>query len=144
MKKIGLLLSFLFVGTSALMAQTKAEKEVATASENLRLAILNADKSTLDKILCDELTYGHSGGNVETKAHLIETLVSGESDFVKMDVTEQTILVKGKTAIVRNRLFAETNNNKVPGTVKLFVLYVFQKEGSTWKLLARQAVKDLK
>ncbi len=144
MKKIGLLLSFLFVGTSALMAQTKTEKAVAAAAENLRLAILNADKPTLEKILCEELTYGHSGGNVETKAHLIETLVSGESDFVKMDVTEQSILVKGKTAIVRNRLFAETNNNKVPGTVKLFVLYVFQKEGSAWKLLARQAVKDLK
>ena len=49
MKKIGLLLSFLFVGTSALMAQTKAEKAVATAAENLRLAILNADKPTLEK-----------------------------------------------------------------------------------------------
>ena len=36
---------------------------------------------------------------------------------------------------------ATTNDGGKPGTVKLKVLLIFQKENGAWKLLARQAVK---
>ena len=58
-----------------------------------------------------------------------------------MDLTEQTIKIIGNTAIVRHKLFAETNNRNVPATVKLGILLVFQKTKKDWKLIARQAVK---
>lgn len=85
--------------------------------------------------------YSHSSGSLETKAMLIESLVSNNSDFKTMDLTEQTVKVVGNTAIVRHKLSAETANKSVPSTAELNVLLIFTKVKGEWKLLARQAAK---
>lgn len=137
-----LMLGTILLGTVGLsQAQSDEEAKVGVAVETFRKAVVDADKATLEKILDEGLTYGHSGGSLESKAHLIETLMNGDSDFKTMDLTEQTIKIFGKTAVVRHKLYAETNNRGVAGTVKLGILLVFQKTKNDWKLIARQAVK---
>ncbi len=142
MKKIlNLFLAFAFLSVP-LSAQSKAEKAVATAVENLRQAMVSGDRTALTNIAAEDLSYGHSSGLLEDKAKFVEAIASGKSNFEKIDLTEQTIKVVRKTAIVRHNLFAETNNvGSAPGTVKLTILTIWQKQGSQWKLLARQAVK---
>ncbi|PIQ22549.1 MAG: DUF4440 domain-containing protein [Cytophagales bacterium CG18_big_fil_WC_8_21_14_2_50_42_9] len=122
-------------------AQSKAEKQVAAAVEKLRLAMMEADKGALDQITMAELNYGHSSGKVENKAEFIQALTSDNSDFKLINLTGQTLQVIGKTALVRHLLTAETNDKGVPGTIKLAVLLVWQKQNGRWRLLARQAVK---
>ncbi len=141
MKKILMIAAIVLASLSFSKAQSAEETKVANVVEAYRKAMIDADKNVLEKIVDDQLSYGHSGGNIETKAHLIETLLNGDSDFKTMDVSEQSIQVVGKTAIVRHKIFAETNNRGVPATVKLSVLLVFHKVKGDWKLLARQAVK---
>jgi len=131
----------MFIATG--FSQTKSETAVADAVENLRKALVNADRASLDKLTAAELSYGHSNGKVETKAEFVEALTSGASDFVKIDLTEQTIKIVDKTALVRHRLSADTNNDGKPGTVNLYILLVWQKQKGDWKLLARQAVRVL-
>jgi len=109
--------------------------------ETLRKAMVDGDKSALEKIAATELTYGHSSGKLEDKAAFVEAIASGKSDFVSIDLTEQTITVSGDVAIVRHKLAAETNDGGKPGSVKLAILTVWKKQGKEWKLLARQAVK---
>ena len=123
------------------MAQTKEEKAVATAVETLRKAMIDADQKTLEAITAEQLSYGHSGGNVEDKKTFISALTSGKSDFVTIDLTDQTIVVSGETAIVRHKLNATTNDGGKPGTVALSILTIWQKQKHHWVLLARQAVK---
>lgn len=125
------------------MAQTKDEKAVAEANEKLRKAMVDADAATLNNLTDDQLTYGHSGGSApETKKEFVENIVNGNSDFVTIDLTDQTIVVKGTTAIIRHRLVATTHDKgKEPGTVDLLILLVWHKDKGEWKLLARQAVK---
>lgn len=127
-------------GSSAL-AQSKEEQAVANAVESLRKAMIDPEKTTLENLVADELSYGHSGGQIQNKAEFVETLVSGKSDFVIIDLTEQTIKVVGQTAIVRHHLYATTNDGGKPGSVKLSILLVWVKQKGAWKLLARQAVK---
>lgn len=122
-------------------AQTKEEKEVAQAVEKLKTGMVNGDKTTLTNIAASELSYGHSSGKVEDKAAFVQAIVSGESDFVKIDLSEQTIKIAGNAAIVRHNLAATTNNGGVAANVKLAVLLIWQKQQGQWKLLARQAVK---
>lgn len=124
-----------------LQAQTKKEKAVAGAVEQLRKAMVDGDRAGLEAVVSDKLSYGHSGGQVEGRAEFVEKIASGKSDFVTIDLTEQTIYVSGKTAIVRHTLSAKTNDGGKPGEVHLKILLVWQKEGKHWKLLARQAVK---
>lgn len=140
MKIYSILLAFCMMSTIS-FAQSKEEKAVTSQVEILRKAMVDADKASLEKVADEKLSYGHSGGKIEDKATFVSNIVSGKSDFVSIDLSDQTIAISGNTAIVRHTLTAETNDNGVAGHVKLYVLLVWSKEGSQWKLLARQAVK---
>ncbi|HMU47157.1 MAG TPA: nuclear transport factor 2 family protein [Chitinophagaceae bacterium] len=137
--------TFLFVvltfAMSILFAQNKQEKAVADAVEKLRVAMIDANKTDLENSVADQLSYGHSGGHIDDKKEFVEKIVSGKSDFVTLDLTEQTIAISGKTAIVRHILSAKTNDGGKPGEVHLRILMIWQKQKGGWKLLARQAVK---
>lgn len=122
-------------------AQSQDEAAVAKAVESLRRAMVDADKTGLEKITATRLSYGHSNGRIEDRAEFIGNLVSGQSDFITIDLTAQTIFVTGQTAIVRHTLGAETKDGGKPGTVNLHVMLVWGKEDGQWKLVARQAVK---
>ena len=122
-------------------AQSKVETGVANAVEKLRKAMIDGNKEELENIVSDKLSYGHSGGHVEGKDEFVEKIVSGKSDFVTIDLKDQTINISGKTAVVRHKLNATTNDNGNPGEVHLAIFLIFQKEHKQWKLLARQAVK---
>jgi ketosteroid isomerase-like protein len=122
-------------------AQNKDVESVQKVVETFRQAMISADSSTLSTLTMSELSYGHSGGRVEDKASFISALTSGKSDFVSIDLSDQTVQVVGKTAIVRHALIAKTNDSGQPGSVKLAVLTVWQKDKKQWKLLARQAVR---
>ena len=135
----GLSLCLLCVGAQA---QTDAATTaVAGAVEKLRVQMVTPNEASLKALLADDLSYGHSGGKIDTKASFVADLLSGASDFVSIELTEQTVRVVGDTAIVRHTLSAATNDGGKPGTVKLHILTVWQKQGSDWKLLARQAVR---
>ena len=141
MKKI-IISSILFFGMAHAIAQTKSEKAVAKVVEQLRKAMVDADSLMLDKLTMDQLTYGHSSGHIDDKKEFVTKIVSGKSDFVSIELLDQTISFSGKVAIVRHKLNAVTNDNGKPAEVHLLVLLVWQKIGGSWKLLARQAVKN--
>jgi hypothetical protein len=141
MKKIILVAIALLSTCSLLQAQSKQEKNVADAVEQLRKAMVDGDSLMLDKLTLSQLSYGHSGGHVDDKTEFVHKLTSGGSDFVTIELTEQTISVSKNTAVVRHKLNAQTNDNGKPGVVHLAVLLIWQKQHGDWKLLARQAVK---
>jgi ketosteroid isomerase-like protein len=122
-------------------AQNTEEAVVAASVEQLRVAMINADKKLLEKITAEDLSYGHSSGLVEGKKEFIEKLITGKSDFVSIEISNQKIVVQGSSAIVRHELHAQTNDSGKAGEVHLKVLLVWHKYGKEWKLLARQAVK---
>ena len=123
------------------IAQNEKETAVAKAVEDLKNAMISADSAKLAALVADDLSYGHSGGKIEDKATFIQTLVSGHSDFITIELTEQNIKLYGNTAVVRHILNAVTNDNGKPGSVKLSILTVWNKQKGKWKMVARQAVR---
>jgi hypothetical protein len=142
MKKIaGLILILLTTISMNAEAQTKEEKQVAIAVKTLTKAMIDGNRTELENIASDALSYGHSSGKIQDKAAFVEAIASGQSDFVTIDLTEQTIIVKDKTAIVRHKLAAQTNDGGKRGNVSLGIMLVFAKEKGAWKLIGRQAYK---
>ncbi|SEW46484.1 protein of unknown function [Chitinophaga sp. YR573] len=139
MKLYLLLIAFCTMSTIS-FAQSKDEKAVIASVESLRKAMVDADKATLEKLADTKLSYGHSGGKIENKETFVDNIVSGRSDFVTIELADQTVAITGNTAIVRHNLNATTNDNGKPAEVHLHVLTVWVKDGNAWKLLARQAV----
>lgn len=129
------------MSVQSVIAQSKAYKAVAKATEQLRVAMLNADSATLVHLTNDSLSYGHSGGGIDNKATFVKKLLTGATDFTTLDITQQQIVIVNNTAIVRHQLFANTNDNGKPGTVKLAVMQVWVKQGKQWQFVGRQAIK---
>jgi hypothetical protein len=132
----------LFLSVGAAYGQGKPQEKIAQLVTELRDAMVNADSASLDKLAADQLSYGHSSGHIDDKGAFIRKLTSGQSDFVSISLSEQSITISRQTALVRHKLDAVTNDNGKPGEVHLFVLLVWQKLGKHWQLLARQAVKQ--
>ena len=131
-----------FAGCTTMRAKDPAAAPaVAAAAEKLRVAMIDPTPAALDALVADDLSYGHSGGKVDTKQSFIDDLISGASDFVNITITDQTVKVAGDAAIVRHTLTAATNDSGKPGNVNLKILQIWQRQGGQWKLLARQAVR---
>jgi ketosteroid isomerase-like protein len=122
-------------------AQSSSTKALEAAVDQLRKGMLDGDRVILESVTASDLTYGHSSGKIEDRKTFIESLVTRKSDFVTLDLSEQTIVVKGNTAIVRHRLTAQTNDDGNPGNANIGVMQVWMKEKGSWKLLGRQAFK---
>jgi ketosteroid isomerase-like protein len=140
-KKVFSVALFVFISTFSLPAQDKAEKIVSNQVEMLRQAMVSADEVALSNLVAEKLSYGHSAGYVEDKKEFIRKLTSGENDFTKIDISNQTISISGDAAVVRHRLDGMTMDGGKPTQIKLLVLMVWQKNHGIWQLLARQAVK---
>jgi len=139
-KEISITLIFLFF-TICLSAQNKAEKVVANKIEMFQQAIVNADEAVLNDLVNEHLSYGHSNGVVEDKKEFIRKLTSGESDYTKIDVINQSISISGKVAVVRQRANLMLMGGGKVTQLNLWLLMIWQKDHGKWKLLARQGVK---
>ena len=141
MKKTFFLIAFLLINIVS-FAQSADEKAVTEAVEKLRVAIIAANEADLTKLTSPKLTYGHSNGLLEDQKEFMRAIISEESKFTKIDLSDQTITVSGDVALVRHKLIGETHNKgKDPAPVKLGVFMVWQKTKGQWLLLGRQAFK---
>lgn len=115
---------------------------VEAAVEKLRGAMVASDLKQLEALTLQDLSYGHSNGNVQTQAQFADDFKTGASHFLNIALTEQTVKVVGDTAVVRHRLEGDTKDaGKEPGHVSLKILMVWKKQHGHWQLLARQAVR---
>lgn len=138
---IRLLLFLAFVPTAVVTAQKGKISDIENAVELFRSALINADSSLLDMLVDERLSYGHSNGIIDSKSAFINKLLSGQSDFVSINQSEQKIVVYKKTAVVHHQMYATTNDHGIKGEVTLSVLQVWLRKNGIWRLITRQAVK---
>ena len=136
-------LSFLFVCLLSfcnIHAQSLTT-EVETSITNLNAAMIAKDKSTLEKLTAEELSFGHSTGVVENRSEFIQNVLSGPTTFYKIDISNQNINPADNIAIVRNISTISGSTKGQPLDIKIGVLMIWKKDKGNWKLLARQGFK---
>ena len=116
-------------------------KNVVLAVDQLYEAMVYRDRTTLEKLTLDGLTYGHSSGNIENRTEFLEAVVNGSFTYISIDPSEQTIHLSGETAVVRHIFNVKAVNEGESLTIRIGVMMVFKKKMDQWKLLARQAYK---
>jgi Domain of unknown function (DUF4440) len=122
-------------------AETGDQASVDQAVEALRKAMLEADKSKLQDLTADQLSYGHSGGLVQNKADFINVIVDKKTVYKSIAYAEPSTMIAGNDAIVRHGESVESESNGKANSSKIGVLQVWQKQGGNWRLLARQGFK---
>ena len=127
-------------GSSA-VAQAGDDAAVAQAVEALRKATFGQDKAQLEALCAAELSYGHSDGRVETKAQFIDGVMGRKATLKSLTLSDHTIAIVGTNAIARHKWASESELDGKATSTRIGVLQVWLKQGGSWKLLARQAVR---
>ena len=117
------------------------EAAVAKGIATLSAAIVAADRAALERITWPELSYGHSAGSVENQEQFIDALVSRRSVIASIENPKMSSSVVGDIAISRGTMTFVVAGAGAPTRVELTLLLIWQKRGSEWRLLARQAYK---
>src|SRR6185369_12959031 len=129
------------VRSSSAEAQSTDEAAVAKAVEGLRKATFGQEKPQLETLCAEQLSYGHSDGRVENKAQFINGVMTRKAILKSLTLSDHTIAIVGTDAIARHTWASESETDGKPTSTKIGVLQVWQKQGGTWKLLARQSVR---
>ena len=127
--------------SSSAVAESVDEAAVAQAVEALRKAFFNQEKTQLEALCADQLSYGHSDGRVENKDQFINGVMTRKAIFKSLTLSDHTIAIVGTDAIARHTWASESETDGKPTSTRISVLQVWLKQGGTWKLLARQAVR---
>ncbi|MBP6796247.1 MAG: nuclear transport factor 2 family protein [Saprospiraceae bacterium] len=136
-----LLMAIILIGltTPKMMAQQNADLDARV--RDFTSLLLEPNEAKFKEITSSKLTYGHSNSLIEDQSEFIHALVSGKSDYVKIDVSEQKTEIIGKTAIVRQKMELDVASNGNANHLNLKVLLVWAREKGKWILVARQAVR---
>jgi hypothetical protein len=124
------------------MVQTAAqvEQEVLAADGERVRALLANDFGALETLLGNDLTYVHSNGMLDTKASYIDSLRSGASRYLTMDMSDVSVRALSEDVAVINAKF-EARVLVRGGEVnpKPRVLMVYARRDGRWQMVAWQS-----
>lgn len=141
MKK-GFVILFTLIALNV-FAQGKAEQKILNNIKAINSAIfINRDSAVLLQLVSAEVSYGHSSGKIENKAEMVHNAMVSPTTYKDFGMSDVSVLVEGKTAIVRHVLKARSfDATGKEGVLHLNVLQTWVKKNKQWILIARQAVK---
>lgn len=141
MKSFKLIVGFLCLFSGYVAAASSDESDVATAVDKLTQAMWHKDIPQLRALTADNLSYGHSSGNIQDKQAFIADIETGKSAFNDLKMLNQKIILSGDTALVRNHFSAQAVNSGkvVPTEIENF--QIWQKQKGQWLLIGRQAFR---
>lgn len=118
-----------------------AKMQVMMKMMALRNALLSKDSVALDKLMVDDVSYGHSTALIQNKAELIRAVKDGEQDYKSIEPSDMNVRVYDNTAIVTMKFKASLTNMGKPVDLNLSVQLTWVKLNGDWKLVSRQGVK---
>jgi len=122
-------------------AQAADEQMPAETVEAFRKAMIASDHAAFDALCAAQLSYGHYTGKIQTKEEFIADATSGKAKWKVLEFVNVRNTVAGPNAISRFTLTGELESDGKVIPIGIGVLMVWQKQGSAWKLLARQGFK---
>ena len=104
-------------------------------------ALVARDSAELNKLLNEDLSYGHSNGWIESKKELVADLYNGKLTYKEIKSGDHQVKIEGATAYVRTNAEIDCVMEGKPLEFKLKVLQVWIWKNKHWELFARQSVK---
>jgi hypothetical protein len=122
-------------------AEAGDEESVAQVVEILRKGLLEADRSKLEQVASNQISYGHSDGRVQNKEEFIHGVMTRKPTVKSLEFPELKIAVVGNAAVARHIYLSQSELDGKATTTRIGALQVWQKQDGGWKLLARQGFR---
>lgn len=120
----------------------QARAEVVRAIDDWREAVVRKDRAGLERAYHDDLSYGHTDGEVLGKQAQIDRTVLPERDFTAVDAEGVAVRVYGAQAYVTaTYTFHLQEPGQAPRQARLSGLDVWTRGAHGWQLIARQLTR---
>ena len=143
MKKLTIFFAMLVLALSACTGQeskekhgvvpmTAEEKEVYAAYEAINAAMIEKDRTTLERYFDEKLTFTHMSGKKQTREAFIGEIMDGTLNYYKVETKDYKIQVDGDTAQMK---VTHTLTAKVYGISGAWTLTgenTYKKRGGIW------------
>ena len=138
---------FAVASLSAQVNDPKEEKQVMATLESLAQAYIKKDRAALDEIYVENLSYGHTPGNTQTKAEVLGE-VEGARITESMRFTDTIVRISGPVAVVRCVMHVRNGRKGsrplMDTTVSVLWAMVKGQGPHGWQVVARQPYGQLK
>lgn len=129
----------LLAATCAALPQSVPEIEALEKS--WQKAIVAKDTATLEKLLADDLLYGHASGILDTKPIYLDKLKSGRQKYASFEQRSLKIKLYGTTAVTHSWVRVTGFNQDGPFDDKIMMLHVWVKKPAGWQLAGHQTAR---
>jgi hypothetical protein len=139
--------------TAALIAAVTMMSDTSFAKDDAREAALrtaettrfeaqvNADAKALDRLLDAGLEYTHSNGDQDTKTSFIESLASGNRDYVSTVATLETVRIFGDIGVIRGKAKVTVADHGQSKDLSLGYTDIWLWKDGRWQMTAWRSVR---
>ena len=121
----------------AAQPEPSVKDAVTKAEAAWKEAVLKADRSALERLVADDVSYTHSSGKTQTKQQFIDEAV-GVLNYKAIDYEDTVMRQYGSAVIVTHKATITTTQT---GTSHLYLTEVWAKIHGQWQLATRHALK---
>jgi hypothetical protein len=114
---------------------------ILSALDRLGQAVIHKDRHALEELYADDLSYGHTTGEVLDKAKTVERNLNPDQHYSSIDVTDVAVRAYGSYVLVTHKIAFHLIKASGPDVANLGGLDVWIKKSHGWQLLARQLTK---
>lgn len=123
---------------SAVEPTNEVKESVVSAQKEWVAAVLNGDRSKLEKLLAPDLSYTHSSAKTQTKEEFIHDATSGATTYKSIDFTNAKLRQYGDTVVITHTGVIVTVQT---GVSHLYITEVWARQDGRWQMASRQATK---
>jgi len=121
-------------------AKSDDEKAVLAAEKQLAAAMVKSDAAAIEKLLGEDLAYTHSNARTETKADVLQVFKTHSTSYKAVDYDSTKVRQFGNVVVTTHNMTIATSGPTAASN-KLYVTFVWAKQGNGWQLVSRQATK---
>ena len=124
---------------TAAVSAAGPEDGIKEAGAGWRQGAIKQDKALLEKYLADDLVYTHGGGQKQTKAEYIKSVLSGPSHYLAMVPSDTRVRIYGKTAVLWGLVDVTPGKGE---TYRTRTLEVYTQNASgLWQMTQKESVR---
>jgi hypothetical protein len=122
-------------------ASAAERKSLLAAVDQWKQAVITKDRVGLDRIFDDDLSYGHTTGEVLDKPQSIDRVLSSKNTYTSIDLSDISIRVYGRIALITAKLAFHITVDGKETVSSLSGIDVWIQRQGHWRLLARQLTR---
>ena len=123
-------------------AKDDTREAALRSAEQARFAAqVDANAKVLDQLLDDALEYVHSNGDLDSKKSFIDSLTSGQRDYVSSVANIETVRIFGDVAVIRGKAKVTVADNGQSKDLHIGYTDVWLWKNGQWRMTAWRSAR---